>query len=242
MAAYYFFLLKSSLERTGDFITSQGIILGLVLAVMGVIVEIAYTKFRGEKQSENILRLILFAIGPSVGVVLIVLIYHFFHIPAEVWLKTIDLDAQVKQQQDEIAKLKEDRDAKQQRVLDLARQLPPPEIKPQQKEYLVQELKRIGPRSISIKYLREPTFRALTLAKQVAGVFESASWYVRLIEAEKDEVRNKGLAIRKDAHATKDPPEVTAIINAFSKAGLPIGTIINVNETLKQIELEVGEI
>lgn len=98
-------------------------------------------------------------------------VYHLLAIPAEQRtrdLKTNDgLNKKLTEQQAHISALKDDRDAKQQRVLDLTRLLLPPEIKPQQKEYLVEELKKVGSRPILIKYLREPTSRAFAFAGEL---------------------------------------------------------------------------
>lgn len=218
MTEFYWLLIKTAWERTFNFVTSHGITVGIVAPILGLLV---FT--------------------------LAVFVHQLLDIPAEQRTrdqKTNDgLNEKIKEQQAQISALKEDRDAKQQRGLDLTRLLPPPQIKPQQKEFLVEELKKVGPRQVLVKYLREPTSRASVFARELQKVFESASWNVRLISAEKNEVINKGFAIRRESGEGSTPSDVAAIMNAFSKSGVSpsMGTIIRGDDRLKEIEIEVGE-
>lgn len=158
-------------------------------------------------------------------------------------LKELQLQKeQTKQQNDQIRSLTQELKEKDGRITDLVQKLPPPEIDRQKREKLVEALKRIdGPRRILIKYLNVSSSRASIFARHLADIFESASWHVRLFNTKKGEVIDRGFAIRHEDGSTKIPPVIKAIHDAFSNAGVPLGSIIRGQNPVEQIELEVGE-
>ena len=147
----------------------------------------------------------------------------------------------INRKDNQIKTLAEELKNKDRRIVELVQRLPPPEIKRPQQELLEEALRRIdGPRRILIRYLDLPTVRARAFAQQLAKIFESASWRVRLIGAKTD-VMDQGFAIRVEAGAVSIPKTEKAIIDAFSKAGLPLGTIVRGDNMLNEVEIEVGD-
>lgn len=147
----------------------------------------------------------------------------------------------IDRKENEAKEFREEMKKKERRIVELIQKLPPPEIKREQQAVLEEALRRIdGPKRILIRYLDIPTARAIVFAQQLTKIFESASWRVRLISAKTD-VIEKGVAIRRESGTQSTPDVEKAIIEAFSRAGLPIGTIIRGDGFLNEIEIEIGE-